>query len=183
MEVSTEPVPTVASELPVLTSGQAKFLENLDAGQRAAFDAWAADEQAKALAPHRLGFDRVMAGDVIRRLNPPPPPPPPVPPTTAELLERLPGGPKDWSVIAAEGMAQDFGAKKDRQLWGQFSLIAECIRLGLLAPEPVLNAYRQAMRPEIKKPGAKFWAAFQGLTGFDSDALRDLAAGKGACDG
>ena len=85
---------------------------------------------------------------------------------------------KDWAQATAELLAQDFGEKKDRQLWGQFQKIAELVRVGKLEADAVLNAYRQGMAPAIRKPGAKFWAAWQGLTGMDEGDLKDLAAGK-----
>jgi hypothetical protein len=45
----------------------------------------------------------------------------------------------------------------------------------------VLNAYRQAMAPGIERPGAKFWAAFKGLTGLDEGDLKALIAGRELC--
>ena len=53
----------------------------------------------------------------------------------------------------AELLAQDFGAKKDRQLWGQFHIMADLVRMYRLEADPLLNAYRQAMAPGIDRPG------------------------------
>jgi hypothetical protein len=169
-------IPPDLVDPPALTPGQTGFLASLDAGHRTAFDALPAAKQAQILEPHRLGFDRVIASDAIRMLSPPPPPPSPVPKTTAELLERLPGAPAAWSGQAAEALAQDFGLKEDRKLWGQFRLIAEAIRLERIDPAHAINAYHQAMKPGIKKPGGKFWAAFQCLAEIDPDQLSELAA-------
>ena len=159
-----------------LTCGQMAFLANLDAGQRAAFDAWPAAKRAEVMAPHRLGFDRVMAGDAIRRLSPPPPPPPPIPRTTPELLEQLPNAPPTWSNQAAQALTQDFGVKENSRLWGEFRRIAEAIRMGRIDPAHAINAHRQAMQKGIKKPGAKFWAALRALAELEPNDPSELAA-------
>jgi hypothetical protein len=43
---------------------------------------------------------------------------------------------------------------------------------------PVVDAYNQAMKPRIANQGAKFWAAFQGLTGLDAEALAAAVASR-----
>jgi hypothetical protein len=170
------PAPAVVRERPPLTPGQEAFLASLDDAERAAFEAWPAARRAAALAPHAIGFDRVIAGEVYRQLGPPPPPPPPLPATTAELLEQLPGKPRDWGAKAAEALAQDFGGKKDRALWGEFARIAEAVRVGNLDPADVVNAHRQAMAAGIKRRGAKFWAALRALAELGPSDLAELSA-------
>ena len=75
-----------------------------------------------------------------------------------------------------------FGTRKDEQLWGEFNKIAELVAAGRIDPGPVRNAYCQSMAPGIKKPGAKFWAAFKGLTGLDEGDLKAMIAGREPCD-
>ena len=43
---------------------------------------------------------------------------------------------------------------------------------------PVVDAYNQAMKPRIANQGAKFWAAFQGLTGLDAEALAAASSSR-----
>jgi len=155
------------------------FLEALTPEQRSAFDALPAARQAEILAPHALGLDRVMVADQAAKLSPRQPVElPPIPLTTEELIEQLPGAPREWAQQAAQGFAIAFGGKKDAQLWGEFHKIAELVRRGQIEAGDVLNAHRQAMAPGIERPGAKFWAAFKGLTGLDEGDLKDLIAGK-----
>ena len=100
-------------------------------------------------------------------------PPPAVPRSTRELLEKLPGSPPDWQTAAAEALVQDFGSEADRKLWSQLDKIAWLVWQRRIPVAPVLNAYDQAMRPEIRNRGAKFWAAFQGLTGLNAEAIAE----------
>jgi hypothetical protein len=50
--------------------------------------------------------------------------------------------------------------------------IARGVWAGRIEPAPVLDAYGQAMRPDIERRGAKFRAAFQGLTGLHAEDLK-----------
>jgi hypothetical protein len=170
------PALAAGPERPPLTPGQEAFLASLDDVERAAFEAWPAARRAAALAAHAIGFDRVIAGEVYRQLGPPPPPPSPLPPTEEELLEQLPGKPRAWAMQTAELLVKRFGSKKDRALWGEFNRIAESVRVGGLAAEHVINAYRQAMAPGIKNRGAKFWAALKALAELEPSDLAELSA-------
>jgi hypothetical protein len=187
-ELPAEPPPAAAEPTDpagaaeALTAGQEAFLATLDADQRAAFDALPADRRADILAPHALGYDRVIGADQVVKLSPPRRVElPPLPTTTEELIEQLPGSPRERSQQAAEALAQDFGEKRDRQLWGEFRKIAEVVRRGQVEAGDMLNAYRQAMAPGIERPGAKFWAAFKGLTRLDEGDLKALIAGREVC--
>jgi hypothetical protein len=164
-----------------LTAGQRAFLASLSPEQRAGFDAATPGKRAALLKPHEKGFDPIIRQFQERSRELPaaaPPAPPPLPVTLEELIEQLPGSPRDWPQRAAQGMAVTFGTRKDEQLWGEFHKIAELVAAGRIDPGPVLNALRQAMAPWIKKPGAKFWAAFKGLTGLDEGDLKAMIAGR-----
>ena len=68
---STAAEPTdQAGAVEVLTAGQEAFLATLDADQRATFDALPADRRAQTLAPHALGYDRVIGADQAVKLSP-----------------------------------------------------------------------------------------------------------------
>jgi hypothetical protein len=163
----------VATELPraeALTPGQEAFLATLDAGQRAKFDSLNVAKRTALLKPHAVAFVPEIAGFQIRTELPairPVEDIPSLPRTMAELLEQLPGKPRAWASQAAELLAQGL---EDRRFWGEFHKIAEEIRAGTIDPAPAINAYHQAMKPKIVKRGAKFWAAFKGLTGLNEMA-------------
>ena len=178
------PEPTdQAGDVEVLTAGQRAFLASLGPEQRAGFDALPADRRAEYLAPHGRGYDRVIGADQASKLSPRKPVElPPIPATLEDLIEQLPGSPRSWPQQAAQALALTFGSRKDEQLWGEFHKIAELVAAGRIDPGPVRNAYRQAMAPGIKKPGAKFWAAFQGLTGLDEGDLKAMIAGREPSD-
>ena len=172
-----------AGDVEVLTAGQRAFLASLGPEQRAGFDALPADRRAEYLAPHGRGYDRVIGADQASKLSPRKPVElPPIPATLEDLIEQLPGSPRSWPQQAAQALALTFGSRKDEQLWGEFHKIAELVAAGRIDPGPVRNAYRQAMAPGIKKPGAKFWAAFQGLTGLDEGDLKAMIAGREPSD-
>jgi hypothetical protein len=168
-----------AGAVEVLTAGQRAFLASLSPEQRAGFNALPAARRAEYLAPHGRGYDRVIGADQAAKLSPRRPVElPPLPATVEELIEQLPGAPRSWPHQAAQALAQTFGTRKDEQLWGEFHKIAELVAAGRIDPGPVRNAYRQAMAAGIKKPGAKFWSAFKGLTGLDEGDLKALIAGR-----
>jgi hypothetical protein len=119
--------------------------------------------------------DPVVAAELARRARAkeeaaaaPAPKPPPT--DTAELIRRLPGDcPASWAQVAAEDLARKFGNKQDRRLWGQFQLIMKDVWGRDLDAELVVDAYRQAMKPECKKPGAVFWTALKRHLGREED--------------
>jgi hypothetical protein len=184
--------PAIAAAPADLTPGAAEFLARLTPDQRARFDATPPKHQAKRLTAFAAGYDANLAQIFIADLPQPKSAPEErpmakLPPTTAALLEQLPGGPAEWVHRAAEIMVQDFGAKKDRKLWGQIDLICRAVWRGALALDPVLNAYNQAMESDtarrkkrldpIENRGAKFWKALQLLADIRAEDLPDLAAG------
>jgi hypothetical protein len=81
-----------------------------------------------------------------------------MPASTAELWERLPGGPPGWVQHAANDLARDFADQKFRPA---FEGLAKAVWEGKIDPAKVLDAYRQAMKPEIKKRGALFNTALK----------------------
>jgi hypothetical protein len=167
-----------------LTAGQRAFLASLSPEQRAGFDAATPGKRTALLKPHEKGFDPIIRQFQERSRELPaaaPPAPPPIPETLEELIEQLPGSPRSWPQQAAQAMAITFGTRKDEQLWGEFHKIAELVAAGRIDPGPVRNALHQAMAPGIKKPGAKFWAAFKGLTGLDEGDLKAMIAGREVC--
>jgi Helix-turn-helix domain len=173
-----------AGAVEALTAGQIAFLESLSPEQRAGFDAASPGKRAALLKPHEKGFDPHIRAFQERSGELPaaaPPAPPAIPATLEELIEQLPGSPRDWPQQTAQAMAMTFGRRKDEQLWGEFNKIAELVAAGRIDPGAVLNAYRQAMAPGIKKPGAKFWAALKGLTGLDEGDLKAMIAGGEPC--
>jgi hypothetical protein len=121
-----------------------------------------------------------IAAEQAQKLRPKPtataPPPESPPADTAELIGRLarPGAPSHWVQLAAEDLARHFGARKDRSLFGEFLKIMQAVWRGLVKPDDVIDALRQAMAPDIDKPGAIFWRAFKRNTGLDEHDLRDL---------
>jgi hypothetical protein len=74
-----------------LAPGQAEAVACLTAEERAGLAHATAEERAKFLEPHKLGFDRVIFGEQRRRFRPPAPPPEVIPPDASveELLETL----------------------------------------------------------------------------------------------
>ena len=178
-EVVKAPDQSDAVEVP--TAGQIAFLASLSPEQRAGFDAATPGKRAALLKPHERGFDRLIRDFQERSGELPsaaPPAPPPIPATLEELIEQLPGSPRDWPQQAAQAMAMTFGTRKDEQLWGEFNKITELVAAGRIDPGHVLNALHQALAPGIRIRGAKFWAAFKGLTGLDESDLKALIAGK-----
>ena len=179
-DVPTPEVPAAAAApAAALTPGQLGFLARLDADRRATFDALSPGKQSALLKPHGPGFLADIADFQIRAelgTVRPIEDVPPIPATMSELLEQLPGKPRSWTPKAAEALAQDFGGKKDRALWGEFARIAEAVRLGNLDPAPVVAAHRQAMAPGIERRGAKFWAALKALAELEPSDLAELAA-------
>ena len=138
--------------------GQARFLALLDPGQRQRFDALPAAQRAELLAPHRLGFDRIIAREQARKLSPrtPAAPPPPEPTLREELWEKLaePGAPREWTHRAADDLVRLGGTRKDREMWPAFLQVAELVWRGALPPAEVLDAIRQGMK------GKNFGAVF-----------------------
>jgi hypothetical protein len=166
--IATLKFPAAPAEIPSegLTAGQRQLLAALSAEQREALAAMSERKRAEVLAPHEKGFDPHLLGFQVRsgffRAPRPVAPPDPPPTDTAELIGRLPGADPHWVQLAAEDLARQFGEKKDRSLWGEFQKIMLCVFRGLIDPAAVIDAYRQARKPECQKPGAVFWTAFQG---------------------
>jgi len=177
--VITPEIPALAAAAPpraeALTPGQLGFLMRLDADQRSLFDALTPGKRADLLKPHEKGFVADILDFQIRtelKTVKPIAALPPIPATMAELLAQLPGKPRAWASQAAELLAQDL---EDRRFWGEFNKITEEVRAGTIDPAPAIDAYHQAMKPKIVKRGAKFWAAFKGLTGLNACDLKELA--------
>jgi hypothetical protein len=170
-------------EAPALTEGQRRAVAALSDAQRAIFDVLPEKKRAAFLAPHAAAFDphmlKVQLADSGFRAPKPVTPPPPPPADTAELIRGLPGSDPSWPQMAAEDLARKFGTDKDRGLWGQFQAIMLGVAAGRIDPGHVTNALGQAMRPGIENRGAKFWAAFKGLSGLDEHDLKAPGWGRG----
>jgi hypothetical protein len=169
-----QPQPTERDDL---TPGQRQFLDSLTGPQRAAFDLKHPIKQAEILGQHKDGLNELVA-DLQRRtelwVRVEPVVQPPVDPV--ELIRELPDSPHEWAQHAAEDWARDFGGQMDRSLWTQFCRIAQGIQCGLIDPEAVADAYRQAMGLAAKNPGAVFWTVLK-RHGLDESFVK--AIGKG----
>jgi hypothetical protein len=170
--------PELGVKVEKLTEGQIAFIASLPEACEAVFLRMTKARQAQTLAPHAAGIDehcrRIQLHDrSILAPRPPEPPPRPMPETVEELLGQLRGSPWDWWKAAACALMEDFGEARDRKLWGEFHQIAQVVAWGRADAEHLVSAYRQAMKPGIRVRGAKFWAAWQELTGLDSDGLKE----------
>ena len=79
---------------------------------------------------------------------------PPMTTTVGGLLAGLRGSPPDWSVAAAGALAEAFRSSKDRRLFPEFHKIANAVAVGSFGAEVLLDAYSQATKSSVEKPGA-----------------------------
>lgn len=140
---------------PALTPGQEQFLAFLGTDLAAEVDKLPAEERAALLEPHRGVFDRIIGKEQARSLGPKVPvtPPPAMPATTAELWDRLPGGPPDWIVHAANDLVRDL---QDLRFRPAFQQLAESVWKGDIESWKVVDAHRQATNPGVVNRGALF---------------------------
>ena len=146
-----------------LVEGERAFLEWLTPEQLAVFATLPHEDRDRILSLHTKGFHRLAAKIEAAKLVPVAelPPPPVIPRTTEERLEQLPGAPAHWPKQAAEALVQDFGNARDRKLWRAFAMITHDVWTGRCPVEVLLHAYRKAMEPHVKNPGAYFNTTLQ----------------------
>jgi hypothetical protein len=103
---------------------------------------------------HGVIDDPIIGPELARMLGPKAPiaPPPPVPPP-AEMWEQLRGGPPAWIQIATDDLVRDF---RDPKFRPAFEALATAVWRGDIEAWKVVDAHRQAMKPESEKPGAMF---------------------------
>jgi hypothetical protein len=122
--------------------------------------------------------DPVAKAELARRIAPRATPQP-LPQTTRELLARLPSSLPELQPLTIEALVRELGNKMDRELWSQIHGIVCAVSQGLLDVRHLLSAYDQALKPGIKKRGAKFWAALQCLARIDGVEVSMLSRPRG----
>jgi hypothetical protein len=95
---------------------------------------------------------------------------------TPDLLLQLPGR-CDLAQEAATRLVHDFGTARDGRHWGHFYEITHAAALRQIGTANLVNAYGQAMRPGVKRRGAKFWAAFKALEILDHPEWQEAGNG------
>jgi hypothetical protein len=155
------PTPTATAEPSAPSSDPVAkaFLDSLDGGQRAGFEACGPGKRAqileRAAALGEAGF-RMLASELARAR--PPAEAPPVPVTTAELLLALPGGDPALVAMAAQALAVDFG---DAKSWRAFEGDCRVVARGEYPAEQLVDAYKQGMNPDSANPGAVYNTAIK----------------------
>jgi hypothetical protein len=165
----------------LLTDEQLKFYAKLTPEQQAMFKTLPAAKRAQTLAPHAAFFDPIIFGDQVQRLFPRRTEAPPITPpqSTAECIAQVHDDPA-LIQLGAEMLSRDF---HDRKFFRGYMLVMTCRWNGSITREAVEHAYRHAMRPGRRNPGAYFWKALQDQTGLKADDFRRLTEPGRTADG
>jgi hypothetical protein len=83
--------------------------------------------------------------------------------TTEDLIRALPEprSQPEWVKFVAELLCQDFDQIDNQKYFPGFQTIAAAVRAREFPAESVADAYRQAMKPGVRKRGAVFNLALQ----------------------
>lgn len=145
------------------TSGYDEFCSRLDQDQRIRFEGLSPRKRAEILEPHEEGFNEavytVSLGEIMKAR--PPGEVPVQPETTEDLIQLVANGDAASICTAAEAVSQDF--RDDRKRWGAIKALFDDLHQGVVTAETVLDAYRQAMKPECRVPGAVFTKALHDM--------------------
>jgi hypothetical protein len=136
----------------VLTDGMIAFLVTLTQAQRERFNTLPTKRRAWILAPHALGFDRIMGKASVAELSPPPPPPPPIT-SVAEAIDGIEQRNPTAVAVLAELLTQQFD---DRKSWRFYRAVAERVWSGAATAELLREVYRQATQATARNRGAMF---------------------------
>jgi hypothetical protein len=101
-----------------------------------------------------LTGDRILVAEARKKLAPPPRRPE-APRTLPEVLGRIREDPS-FPALAADWLAKEF---HDAKSYGGFKARCEEAWHGELSVDRLLSAYKQAMGPRAKNPGAIFMVA------------------------